>query len=144
VLPRLLETVHGHFGVLAAAALVHPAILLRRGDALPGRTRLLILLTTMAVVCAFSTGLVIYAHYRANVRTALFLRSVRAGLLFETKEHLAYAVVATTLAAGACVLAAPPAARDLRRAGAVLYAVAATLCLATVALGSYVASVRGF
>jgi hypothetical protein len=141
---RLLEAIHGHFGILAAAALVHPAILLRRGKPLPRRTMMLVALTTLAVAAAFLTGLVIYGGYLEHVRPGLFIRSATAGLLFETKEHLAYAVVATTLGAGTCAILAPREGNDLRRAAAVFYAVAAGLCLLTAALGTWVASVRGF
>ena len=41
-------------------------------------------------------------------------------------------------------LVAPPRASALRRSAAVVYALAATLCLLTGGLGMYVTSVRGF
>jgi hypothetical protein len=144
VVIRLLETIHGHFGVLAAAALLHPAILMRKGKALSFRGRLSVFLTTAMVAGAFITGLVIYAEYRTSVRTGLFHHSVTAGLLFETKEHIAYGVLATTLGACACALLAPREATALRRVAALFYGIAAALCLLTVCLGSYVASVHGF
>lgn len=141
---RLFETIHGHLGVLAAAALLHPAILLRKGQPLSPRLRLAVLLSTSAVVLAFSTGLYIYPSYRNAVRPALFHASTRAGFLFETKEHLAFAVISTALGACVCALSAPREARALRQAASVSYAVGALLCIVTVCLGSYVASVRGF
>jgi len=144
VIARLLETLHGHFGVLAAAALLHPAVLMRKGKALSFRGRLSVVLTTAMVSGAFITGLVIYGHYRSQVRTGLFHRSVSAGFLFETKEHIAYAVLATAIGACVCALVAPKQADNLRRAAAVFYGIAAALCLLTVGLGSYVASVHGF
>jgi hypothetical protein len=139
-----LETFHGHLGVLAAAALLHPAILLRKGHALSWRTRLSVTLSTAFVMLAFGSGLWIYPHYRSQVRTGLFHASAAAGFLFETKEHLAYGVVATAL--GGCIgaLAAPKDGRTLRRGAALVYAVSAALCIVTVALGSYVAAVHGF
>jgi hypothetical protein len=141
---RLLETIHGHLGVLAAAALLHPAILLRKGRPLSPGLRLALTLSTLTVVLAFATGLWIYPAFRGDVRPLLFRASIRAGFLFETKEHLAYAVIATALGGCACAWAAPREARQLRRAAAVSYAVSALLCLVTVGLGSYVASVQGF
>jgi hypothetical protein len=141
---RLLETIHGHLGILAAAALLHPAILLRTGSVPTRRGKLSVLLTSAMVVLAFASGLFIYPHYRQRVRAGLFHASVRAGFAFETKEHLAYAVIAATLGASIAVLVAPKQGRALRRAAATLYALAALLCIAVVALGSYVASVHGF
>jgi hypothetical protein len=141
---RLWETIHGHFGVLAAAALLHPAILLRRGKALSRGARYAVFFTSALVVLAFATGLWIYPAYRRTVRATLFYTSPRAGFLFETKEHLAYAVVALTLGATVCGLLAPGDRDELRKAAALVYAAGAGLCIATVALGSYVASVHGF
>jgi hypothetical protein len=141
---RLFESIHGHFGVLAAAALLHPAIVLRKGKPLSRRNELAILLTALMVVGAFASGLVIYPGYVETVRTGLFLRSATAGFLFETKEHLAYAVVATTLGATALVALAPKSEPKDRRLAALLYALASVLCLTVSALGSYVAAVWGF
>jgi Ser-tRNA(Ala) deacylase AlaX len=84
---RLLESVHGHIGVLAAVALLHPAILMRKGKALSKRTALSVWLTAMVVLSAFATGLIIYPTYRQSVRAGVFAKSVTAGFLFETKEH---------------------------------------------------------
>ena len=141
---RLLETIHGHFGVLAAAALLHPAILLRRGKALTRGMRWAVGLSTLAVVSAFGSGLWIYPGYRDYLRPALFRASARAGFLFETKEHLAFAVVALSLGACAAALLAPREADALRKAAAASYVAAAVLCIVTVCLGSYIASVQGF
>ena len=47
---RLLESVHGHLGVLTAVALVHPAILLRRGLPLSRGARWSVWLTTLLAV----------------------------------------------------------------------------------------------
>lgn len=141
---RILEALHGHAGVLAAAALLHPALLLRKGAPLSWRSRLAVALTVLMVLSAFASGLVIYAAYVADVRVPLFLKDARAGLLFETKEHLAFAVTAITLGAGACAWWAPTESRDLRRAAALGFGVAAALCLVATALGTFVAGVHGF
>lgn len=141
---RLLETLHGHFGVLAAAALLHPAILMRKGKPLSRGTRLSVSLTTLLTAIAFVSGLYIYGDYVHEVRAGLFHANERAGLLFETKEHLAFGAFATALGAGLCALFAPKSATEVRRACALVYAISAAMCLLTVALGSYVASVHGF
>jgi len=141
---RLLESVHGHMGVLAAIALLHPAILMRTGKALSKRATLAVWLTAMVVTSAFVTGLVIYPSYRQSVRADLFANSVTAGFLFETKEHVAFAVVALTLGATVAALTAPPAARRPRKLAALLFALAAAICLLTVGLGSYLVAVRDF
>lgn len=141
---RLLESVHGDMGVLAAVALLHPAILMRKGKALSKRTVLSVWLTAMVVVSAFATGLVIYPAYRQSVRADLFRASVTAGFLFETKEHIAYAVVALTLGATVTALSAPKEARRPRQVAAILFALAAAICLFTVGIGSYLVAVRDF
>lgn len=141
---RLLESVHGHLGVLAAAALLHPTILLRKGKPLTRRNEIAVVLTALLVVGAFATGLVIYPGYIENVRAGLFLRSATAGFLFETKEHLAYAVIALTAGATGVATLAPAPAPATRRLAAGLYGLAALLCLAVSALGSYLAAIWGF
>ncbi len=141
---RILESIHGHFGILAAAALLHPAILLRRGRALSRGLSWAVLLTTLVTVVAFATGVFIYGDYRAHVKRPLFLEDPAAGLLFETKEHVAWAVVALALGGGTAALFAPRGARRVRQGAAVVYAVAALLCVLTVAIGTYVAAVGGF
>jgi hypothetical protein len=141
---RLAETIHGHLGVLAAVALVHPAVLLRRGAAPSRGARWAIALSTALVTLAFSAGIAIYPHYRSAVRRPLFALRPAAGWLFETKEHLAFAVLSLALGAAVCALAAPRDAAALRRAAAAQFAAAAGLCALVAALGSFVASVRGF
>jgi len=139
-----VEALHGHAAVLAAAALAHPAVLLRKGAPMSPRTRLSVGLTVGLVLVAFASGLTIYGAYVDKVRVQLFLHSERAGLLFETKEHIAFAVTAITFGAGVCAWFAPKEARELRRASAVGFGVAAALCLVTSGLGTYIASVHGF
>lgn len=141
---RLLESIHGHLGVLAVIALVHPAILLRRGAPLSRGVRLSVWLTTAACCAAFALGVGIYGDYRTHVKAELFRASVRAGFLFETKEHLAFATVALAVAAGVSALLAPRDAVSIRRLSAVLYAAAAVLGLVVASLGTYIQSIRGF
>src|SRR5690606_10198962 len=93
----LLESIHGHLGVLATAALLHPALLLRTGRPLSRGARWSLGLTAALTSAAFGLGLTIYEPYRTLVRRRIFLEDPTAGWLFETKEHLAYAVIALTL-----------------------------------------------
>lgn len=140
----LVESIHGHLGVLAAAALLHPAILLRDGRPLSRGIRWSLGLTSAVTAGAFGLGLTIYEPYRAQVKRPLFVESPDAGWLFETKEHLAYVVLALTVGATVCALAAPRRRRALRRLAALLFAAASAVCLAVVGLGTYLAAVRGF
>lgn len=141
---RLLESVHGHLGVLAVAALLHPAIFLRRGKPMSAGVRLSVVLSTVGALLAFASGLVVYPAYREHVRATLFARSTTAGLLFETKEHVAFFVLCIAVGAGTCAIVAPRDAPELRRSAAWAYAAAAGLCLLVVAMGSGIASVAGF
>jgi peptidoglycan/LPS O-acetylase OafA/YrhL len=144
VIWRVLESVHGHLGALAVVALVHPAILLRRGLPLSRGARWAVALSTATTLAAFGLGVGIYEQYRATVKRDVFAASRTVGFLFETKEHVGYAVAA--LALGACVaaLVAPPQAVAVRRAAAAAYAIGAVLCLVVAGLGTFVASVAGF
>lgn len=141
---RVLESVHGHLGVLALAALIHPAILLRKGKPLSRRNRYAVIGSTLFAVLAFASGIVIYEQFRAEVKRPLFSASLKAGLMFETKEHIAFAVCTMSLGALVCALVAPKQSNGLRRAAALTYALAASFCIVVAGLGTYVASVRGF
>lgn len=143
-LERLLQAVHGHAGILAAAALLHPAILLRAGKPLGRRNVWSVLLATALATGAWASGAWIYADYRAQVKRPLFLTNERAGLLFETKEHVAVLVVAFALGACVTALVAPRGATSLRRSAALAYATAAVACVVVSALGTWVTAVRGF
>lgn len=140
----LWASIHGHLGVLAAAALLHPAILLRRGSPLSRGGRWSLVLTAIVTTLAFSLGIFLYPSYRAEVKRPLFSESIRAGLLFETKEHVAVFVLSLTLGATLAVLVAPREARTIRRVASLLFAFAALACFTTASLGTYVSAVRGF
>ncbi len=148
MLLRLLESLHGHFGVLAAVALIHPAWLLRRGKPLSRGGRWSVGLTALVTSVAFGLGLSIYEDYRATVKRRLFAFSREAGWAFETKEHLAFAVITLTLGATVAAFATArqrtPEARRIRRMAGAAYGAAALVCLVVVALGTYVASMRSF
>ncbi|MCB9603838.1 MAG: hypothetical protein H6721_16260 [Sandaracinus sp.] len=141
---RVLESVHGHLGVLAAAALLHPAILLRRGLPLSRGGRWSVGLTAFVTAAAFGLGVGIYEAYRDQVKRPLFRFDREVGLLFETKEHLAWAVVCLALGGAAAAFLAGPRDRRTRQLAALAFALASVLCLIVVVLGTWVASTRGF
>ena len=140
---RLLALVHGQLAVLAVAALLHPALLLRRGRPLSARARWACGAAMALMLAAFATGLWLYEPYRALVRRPLFALSPAAGFAFETKEHLA--VVATALALGAvgAALLAPREATALRRVAALACGVTVALALIVTVLGTSLAAFRG-
>jgi hypothetical protein len=140
----LIASVHGYFGVLSAVALLHPAILLRRGEPLSRRNRWLVALVSLAVSATYALGIGLYPAYRAGVKRELFQASLSAGLSFELKEHLAFLVLGLTAGAAVAAFAAPSSGRELRRAAATFFALAAVVACATAALGSYVSAIRSF
>lgn len=141
---RLLESLHGYAGALAVVALLHPAVLLRRGRALSRGLKWSVGLTSGFVALAFGLGIVIYEDYRSLVKRPLFAADRTAGMLFETKEHLAFAVVCLAFGGAACALLAPRQDRALRRLAAQLYAAAFVLGCVVGGLGTYIAAVRSF
>jgi hypothetical protein len=140
----LAESIHGHAGILAVAVLVHPAVLLWRGRPLSRGARWAIAASSIATSLAFGLGISIYEAYRETIKRSLYIEAPQAGWLFETKEHLAFAVIALALGAAACALLSPREHAELRRLAAWLFACAAALGAVVAAIGVYVASVRGF
>lgn len=141
---RLLERVHGHLGWLAAIALIHPAIVLRNPRR---RARLAAFLSTALATLVGALGGFIYADYSKLLRRAVYLASPRYGLLFERKEHLAFAAIA--LAWAGCLLHLTardddPGAPARARAAHLAYVAAAALAVLVAALGTVIASFRSF
>jgi len=137
---RLLERVHGHLGWLAAAALIHPAIVLRNPRR---RARLSAVLSALFATAAGAFGALIYPSYSRGVRRVIYTASLRYGLLFERKEHLAFAALA--LAWAGCLLHVS-AEKDERRARAahLAFVASAALTVAVAAMGTLIASFRSF
>ena len=131
---RLVEHVHGHCGWLAAVALLHPAIVLRRSR---GGAWAVGLSTTLVTVVA-AVGVWIYTPYRQLLRQHIFQASSTLGYLFERKEHLAFGAV---LFAWTGALAYVANRRALSHRA---YIAAAALALLAAALGTAVASYRTF
>lgn len=142
---RVQEHVHGHLGWLAALALVHPAILLRRTKR---KAHLSVILATSVATLTGVLGVLMYGDYRDKLRQHLFQQSLTMGYMFERKEHLAFGAVFLAWAGAIAYFAATrlegPPRENLRRAAHWAYVAAAVLCVATAVLGTMVAAFRTF
>ena len=142
---RLIEHVHGHLGWLAAATLVHPAIVLRSRTR---RANFAVGLSTAFVTVAAALGVWLYAAYRERLKQGIFVHSPAIGLLFERKEHLAVGAVLLSWAGAAAYFAATSAAEPTRERLRTLafraYCGAASLAILVAVLGTVVAVYRSF
>jgi hypothetical protein len=140
---RMFAHIHGHAGWLAAAALLHPALLLRRADR---RAHLSVSLATVFVTIAAGAGLAIYPAYSTRLRQAIFLGAPSVGWLFERKEHLAFGAVFLAWAGALSYAAAWRAHAELRAPLRVFarraFAAAAALAVVVATIGTYVATYR--
>jgi hypothetical protein len=142
---RLTEHVHGHLGWLAAAALVHPAIVLRN---VKRRAHLAVASSVTLVTLAAALGVLIYGPYRDRLRQNIFQTAPTYGWLFERKEHLAFAAVLLAWTGAIAYVGARYASGDLaltlRKVAFRAYVASAALALATATLGTLVAAYRTF
>jgi hypothetical protein len=145
---RLFAHLHGHMGWLAAAVLIHPAIVLKRR----ARADFAVGLALAFVTAAGAMGAFLYPVYREKIKQSIFIQDPRIGLLFERKEHLAFGAVALAwvgaiayLAARGSALNENPSVRDsMRRASHLAFVAAAALAVVVAALGTVVATFKGF
>jgi hypothetical protein len=142
---RLQEHLHGHLGWLAALALVHPAILLRRPKR---KAHLSVVLSAGLVTAVGAWGVILYPEYRERLRQPIFLHAPLYGYLFERKEHLAFGAIVLAWAGLATYLAAArgegPLVTSLQRASHLAFVAAAGLAVAAATLGTVVAAYRTF
>jgi hypothetical protein len=143
---RLTQHVHGHLGWLAAALLIHPAIVLRDRRR---RAHLAVVLAASFVTVAAAGGASIYVAYRDQLRQAIFVTWPAIGLLMERKEHLAFASLVLTWAGTAAYFGAPKANDDgmrdtLRLVAFRSFACAAALAIVAAVLGTIVAVHKSF
>jgi hypothetical protein len=143
---RALEHVHGHLGWLSAAALLHPAILLRDPKR---RARLAVVLTTGFVTATGALGVLVYPEYRARLKQAIFISAPTIGWLFERKEHLAvgaigFAWIGCVAHLGARFFEDEALARSVAVTAQRAYAIAFVLSVAVATLGVIVASYKTF
>jgi hypothetical protein len=142
---RALERLHGHVGWLAALALAHPAILLRRPlRRAPG---VALAATALATVTA-GLGAVVYPSYRASIKPLIVAAAPAVGELFERKEHLGVAVLVlawTGLVGHALAHRDRSVPRpELARVAFVAYVGAAVMAIVAAGLGVAVAVDRSF
>jgi hypothetical protein len=145
-LARVGEHLHGHLGWLAAIALVHPAILLRRSGR---RAHLSVGLAVALATLAGALGASLYPAYRETLRQPIFAQAPGIGYLFERKEHLAFGVLLLAWAGAVSYVAASKCAdvgvRDaLQKAAHWAFVASAVLGVVTALLGTIVASYRSF
>jgi len=143
---RAIEHVHGHLGWLAAAVLVHPAIVLRDRRR---RAHFAVGLATSFVTIASAIGVFVYVAYRDRLRQSIFVESPAIGLLMERKEHLAFAAVVLAWAGAAAYFAAPTTHATTTRELLRTIAFRAFLCSAVLTagvaiLGTVVAVTKSF
>jgi hypothetical protein len=142
---RALERIHGHFGWLAVAALVHPAIILRN----PQRRAPLSVSLATAFVCVTGVlGAYVYPEYRRVLKQSIFRASPAIGWLFERKEHLAVAAVTFTIVGCIAHLSVAgfegAAQRTLARLAHHAFVLAFLLAFGVAVLGVIVASFKSF
>lgn len=142
---RLVEHVHGHAGWLAAATLVHPAIVLRNPKR---RAHLAVGLSTGFVTVAAAIGVWLYDVYRERLKQGIFLSAPSVGWLFERKEHLAFGAVLLAWAGAAAYYGATRASEKTSALLRVLafraFALAAAIAILVAVLGTIVAVHRSF
>lgn len=135
----LLERLHGHLGLLALAALLHPLITLRLRPRFSVATLWSAWIGALSLATTFAAGWWIYPDYRQGVKPGLREELPGAMLRFETKEHLAF--IATCLAlAGAVALWRGGGTAGGRRLAWWLLLCAWVCGALTAGLGIYVAS----
>jgi hypothetical protein len=142
---RLIEHVHGHLGWLAAAVLVHPAIVLRSRTR---RAHVAVGLATAFVTVAAALGVWLYVAYRERLKQGIFIHAPSVGLLFERKEHLAFGAVIMAWAGAAAYVAAeratPETRATLRTIAFRAFSASAALAVLVAVLGTIVAVYRSF
>jgi hypothetical protein len=144
---RVGEHIHGHLGWLAAVALAHPAILLRRTRR---RAHLSVGFAVGLATAAAGLGAALYPAYRERLRQPIFASAPAVGYLFERKEHLAFGAVLMAWTGGLTYAASQFRCDDvgtgdaLRKAARWAFVAAALFALTTALLGTLVASYRTF
>ena len=151
---RLREHIHGHLGWLAAAALAHPAIVLRaRRGSSPGQgawrpAHLSVALGAAMPTLAGALGLTLYPAYRTSLRQEIFAQAPTVGYLFERKEHLAFGAIFLAWAGAAGYVGAVRARGEVRQAlnysARVAFVAAAACAFVAASLGMIVASYKTF
>jgi hypothetical protein len=142
---RLLEHLHGHLGWLTAAALWHPAIVLRRGRR---KAHLAVALPTVLLTLVAAIAVPVYDVYRERLKQSVFLESMNFGYLIERKEHLAFGALmlvwAGALAYGLSFRAQEGTRESLHRLAHRAFLAAAVLSTIVAVFGTAVAVFKTF
>ena len=142
---RIAEHIHGHLGWLAAAALVHPAILLRKTSR---RAHLSVALAVAITTLVGALGVTLYGPYRDRLRQPIFAHAPTIGYLFERKEHFAFAAILLAWTGAATYVGAIRGAGEvrepLRKASHLAFLASAAFALMTAILGTVVAAFMTF
>lgn len=139
----MVEHLHGHAGWLTAVALVHPAVVLRRNRG--GAWAVGLSTGLVTVVCG--VGLWLYQPYRDHLKQGIFQHAPSIGLLFERKEHLAFAALGFTWVGAAAYVAAWRTARRERAFRTLAhraFIIAAGIAILVASLGTIVATYKTF
>ena len=134
----LARTWHGHLGLLAAIALLHPAITLRGSARLRPGTRWSVAGATALLTATTALGWWLYPGYRAADKPVLLREAFPLAMLFETKEHLAFYALA--LGWAGCGLALATTETRARRLARFAFGAAALLTVTVGVLGTVVGS----
>jgi hypothetical protein len=142
---RIAEHLHGHLGWLAAAALLHPAILLRNAKR---RAHLAVASSVGLVTLVGAVGVSLYDPYRDRLKQQIFIHAPRIGYLFERKEHFAFGAIVLAWAGAAAYVGSRRAEggvhASLRTFAFRAFVLAAAMAAVTAALGTVVASYSTF
>jgi formate hydrogenlyase subunit 3/multisubunit Na+/H+ antiporter MnhD subunit len=142
---RILEHIHGHIGWLATIVLVHPALVLRRRGR---RADWAIAFAALFPTVVGGLGAFLYGPYREQLKPAIFQRAPEIGLMFERKEHLAFATIALAWMGAAAYFGSwrvqGMARERLHALSHRTFVVAAILAIAVASIGTWVASYRTF
>lgn len=136
---HLLRGIHGHVGLLAVAALIHPVFTLRGARVSRGARWGAWGATTLAIG-AFAAGWALYPGYRSGTKRELLHAAPHLAQAFEVKEHLAFYAVVLSIAGAGLVVGVPN--RGGLRAARWCYGLGGALALAVVALGTTVGAWR--
>ncbi len=134
----VLEHVHGHVGCLAAAAVTHPALVLRKKD----RADWAVASAVFFVLSAVAMGTYLYPIYRSRIKQRIFIETPAIGYLFERKEHLAYVATVLTIAGGVFYLLGRRGDARLRMLAQRSFAISALAAWLTFLFGIVVAATR--
>jgi hypothetical protein len=141
---RVGEHIHGHLGWLAAASLMHPAVLLRRTKR---SAHLSVGFAVGIVTLAGALGVALYGPYRDTLKQPIFASSPAVGYIFERKEHLAFGALLFAWAGTVAYIAASPGSsprEPLRRAAHWAFIASAGFALVSAVMGTIVASYKSF